>query len=392
MKIYSPTFDELAEFTDANSFGRTSCNVSDGKATITRVLYFRADFQFETAADILALEVYPSVGSAHPKYSQYKYTGNASIEPFSETSLLWQASLEYATTYTKVSSSSSPGSTDDQDNKTDSEPWKLAPESVRVSFPEMMVTRERAINPETPTTADVPIVNSAGDIIPIEHPKRNTRIEFTFNVKTWDIETAHWLAHTTNNSALNICGLSVVEKSCILEKYDGTFHTVYEDNSTEVKWKYWSVDVSILVAFDLVTVEKLDIGNRAHFDPLLYSDALLTDVFLPDSKGPICKIRKAKKMGEKNYLPLGDLFFCSWEQYIILRQAYIAVSKKMNLDPLYDLQCEQMSDMPLLRSGNLDLGAIDGTEPYRTLFFQMYPAADWGALELPSKGVVQKWT
>jgi hypothetical protein len=101
------------------------------------------------------------------------------------------------------------------------------------------------------------------------------------------------------------------------------------------------------------------------------------------------------KNGTKDvYLPIGDIVYCGWKQFIAIRQAYLG--KTLNPDnkiEVYDCQCEQLTQMPLIaygdKKGQIDIPAIEGEKGYDTLTFYEYPLKSWKALNLPEKGM--KW-
>lgn len=391
MKIYSPDFNNDPDFQDNNTFTRTGCSVSDGIATITRTLYFKADNISETAADILDLNVFPQKGSAHPKYPRFKYQGNAKIEPFSDKSLFWLAELEYVN-----GNIGSDGSSGDEDEDEDVAPWQLGPESVNITYPEVTVPLELAYNEDGEKT--VPVQNSAGDMIPAETTVCNMRIEATFATRNWDEDNGIAYCNTINQSAIRVFGIRLPEKKAVIKSLNASYLTVYEDNSTNIKWRYWSVNVVIDVDISgtIIYQNKLNIGDRAKFDNLFLGDDPLLkegniETTFPGTTTPsqICKFRMTKKIGD-NYLPLGDIVFCSWEQYLAIRQAYYAASS--SLPSPYDMQCEQLTSMPLTASGYLLTEAIPGHQDYdgskyESLPFLQYRPKSWNYLNLPEKGI-----
>lgn len=398
---------------DESNFTRTEASVNNGVATIHRKMYFEADSVAEDSVDVLALAEFPTKHSAHPNHPSYKYYGNASIAPTSTRSKVWVADLEYSTT--------DPNATDSDGASVTSEtkPWKLRPDNIAFTYPEVIVPfREsydslgRMYNKDG--NAILPVKNSAGDMIAAERSVRNIQMSFTFATLNWDINNAIEYGNSINAEEITICGLTIPAGKALLLPPECSYITVYEDNSTSIKWQYWSVNIVIQIDKTslLLNRKMLDVGDRAKFPVLdLFGDALLaaagadTSFIETLNASQICHFRKTiaydipGEKDKKKYIPNGELVFCSWGQFISARQLYyeasmeLVKSKKMN--DIYELQCEQDTQMPLDGSGYLYKNAIEGTPeyvsgtPYMTLTFREYPEMRWDSLNLPKKGI--KW-
>ncbi len=398
MKVFNGNIDSIED-----NFYRNSASISDGIATITRTIYFEAESKNECAADIISLAEFPQMRAAHPSYAQYKYYGNASISPLSEKSKFWKAELEYST--------ARPSQTDSDGNQvtSDTPPWKLLPDNITFSAPEIVVPFDKGYVGNKKYDADgsvlAPVTNSAGDIIVAETALRNIKMSFNYAVEDWDVENIIDFANTINNGPITVCGLSIPAGGALLQVPEPRFLTVYEDGSSKIKWQYWDVGINILIEKDGEILERkfLDVGDRAIFPEIEFTDDLISDASasktIPASSGAerICHFRKTKKYtigGKDKYLPLGNLVFCGWSQFLQIRQLYLDASSallSMQNSP-YELQCEQDTQMPLDGSGGLFYEAIKGHpsylgSPYKTRKFNEYSTADWDNLNLPTKGI-----
>lgn len=404
---------------DASQLTRLSATVSDGLATIHRRIYFRADAPNEDAMDILNLKEFPAKYSAHPRHAAFKYYGNAEIAPLSERSNIWMADLEYSTT--------DPNATDDDGNKVDSEtpPWKLKPDNIQFTYPEVVVPFTASYN-STGKLYDkngnvvLPVRNSAGDKIPAERSVRNVQMSFTFATKSWSVNNAINYGNSINAKEITVCGLDIPEFKGLLLPPDCSYITVYEDGTSKIKWQYWSVTVNIQIDTTglLLYRRLLDVGDRAKFKELdLSADALLTAAKTANSRFSNLKIKAETKPSQichfrlneavsygtnkKLFYPTGKLVFCSWGQYLAARRLYLRASEILmntaprQMDHLYELSCEQDTQMPLDGAGSLLTKAVEGHDdyvkdtPYKTLVFREYPTRSWANLNLPKKGM--KW-
>lgn len=409
---------------DESHLTRLNATVTDGVATIRRRIYFEAEHPYEDAMDIVTLPEFPVKYSAHPRHAAFKYFGNADINPLSEGSKIWAAELEYSTT--------DPNATDDDGHPVDDNtpPWKLRPENIQFTYPEVIKPLEAAYNDngeryDSGGKVLVPVKNSAGDKIQLEYSVRNLQMSFTFNVENWSVNNALTYGNSINQNEITVCGLTIPAKRGLLLPPQCTYITVYNDKSTTVKWTYWAVNIDIQVDYtgDLLERKVLDVGNRATFPvlDLSYDDFLSAaktlksdlNLEIPATTVPsqICHFRLQKLMfansdGTKVFWPVKEnlspdagLVFCSWEQFLAARQLYIAASRILMENNVikaeYDLQCEQDTQMPLDGLGGLDTSTIKGhvdyveNSPYVTKSFRQYPTTDWSSLHLPTKGIGQ---
>ena len=410
---------------DESNFTRTEATVTNGLATITRRMYFEADSEVEDSIDVMALPEFPTRYSAHPKHPAYKYYGNANIKPISEHSRRWVAELEYSTT--------DPNATDEDGRTVTSEtkPWKLRPDNIQFTYPEIVLPFEVSYNStgklyDKNGDAILPVKNSAGDKIQAERSVRNVQMSFTFATQNWNVNNAVNFGNSINSKEITVCGLEIPAYRGLLLPPECSYITVYEDNSTKVKWRYWSVSVNIQIDTTglLLYRRLLDIGDRAKFkeldlsaDPMLQAakqiDSRFSNFKIPATAKPsqICHFRLRQllytasdkgKVTHYLFSPTGKLVFCSWEQFIAVRQLYIAASyilmntKIPLIDGIYDVQCEQDTQMPLDGQGGLfetvcnpDMPGYKPDTPYKALVFREYPALSWSSMNLPKKGI--KW-
>lgn len=368
----------------------SAARIIDGEVTIDRIMYFQGEVN-EGAADVMALGVFPQKGSAHPKHPQYKYYGNATVEPMESEGRVWRAVLEYST--------SNPNQTDVNGKPVTSEtaPWNLKPDSINFSYPETTLPFDMAYDDKG--NATIPVLNSAGDPLIATKSVCNAQMSFTFATKKWDVNNSIEYGETINSSSIKVCGITIGARRGLLKPPEASFITVYEDGSSKVKWQYWSVTVTIV--FDLhgniFERELLNVGDRAKFKELpLGDDPLLKDgganTTFPETKNAsqICSFRKTVKStvnGKSSYLPLGDVVFCSWDQYIAIRQAYLDASTALErqITSPYELQCEQQRQMPLDNKGYIDTDALT-SKKYYTANYKVYPSMSWGGLNLPKTG------
>ena len=364
-------------------FTRTAASVTDGEAVIKRRIYFQAETCDEDAVDILSLKEFPQKFSAHPRHPAFKYYGNANIQPISEKSSIWVAELDYSTT---------------NPNAQDIEPWKLGPEQISLNTTEVTVPFQTSYDPSN-SQKNKRVCNSAGDPFVEQKTARNLELSFTFAAKKWNEKNVLDFTNTINSKTITVAGYKIEAKTAIIKNLSPTFITVYEENSKEVKWKYWQIAVTILIDTTNTVIARkiLDVGDRAKFSEFeLVDDFLPTRITIPETAYPsqICRFRKAKNIAENgepaNYAPIGDLVFCSWDQFLTIAKHYQNAALQLGKTNLsarnYQPQVEQMSQMPLFY-GHLDLDAIKGEKQYETLTFYEYPTKSWSSLDLPEKGM-----
>jgi hypothetical protein len=387
----------------ASNLFRTSANISNGVTTISRVMYFEADNMNEDAVDIASLPEFPMKYAAHPSHPQFKYYGNATIEPFSVQSKKWRATLEYST-------SSNSSSIDVDGGKVNSEtpPWKLKPDNINFTYPELTIPFKMAFDKKG--NCKIPVVNTAGDALTATRSVYHAKLSFTFATQNWDINDALTYSNSINSDSTTICGIKFQKNTALLLPPEATYVTVYQDGSDKIKWQYWNVSVNIMIDIskNIFVRKLLNIGDRAKFKSLdlskddLFTDAHITTTFPPTNiASQICSFRLTKRVdqgsGKTGYEPLGDLVFCSWEQYLAIRRAYINASLSSKLKDritgIYQLQCEQQSQMPLDKDGFLLTSAIQGHPDYDPMAeylernFNQYPSKSWSKLNLPKVGV-----
>ena len=393
--------------------------MQDGVVTIQKRLYFKVPAgqnprQYNDI-DVYSHPLFPQKYSALSADPRYKFYGNASVHHDLDDGKYFTAELEYST--------QEPNATDDSGATvtSDTKPWKLKPDNIEFSYPEMNVAFEASYNSTgrlykmvydakegTVYEPVLPVANSAGDPFLLERTVRNLQMSFTFSAQNWNIEHAINYGNTINANEITVVGLTIPAGRALLMPPECTYLTVYEDNSSRVKWRYWSVKIIIQIDMTglLLLRKVLNIGDRALFPAITnYSDDLITTpVTFPASSGAaqICKFRKYKKTeltgGEYNFSQYGDNVFCSWDQFIAFRQEAISKSAALKKSStaytggIVDPHCEQLTKMPLIaygtNKGQLDTAAITSGK-YSSLSFREYPYKSWAALNLPKKGI--KW-
>ena len=397
----------LSGVDDANSTRLNSgSTMQDGVITINKKIYFRVpdgeNPRSYNDLDVYSHEKFPKVYSALTEDPRYKFYGNASISHDWDDGHYFTAELEYST--------SNPNATDVDDKAVDSNtpPWKLRPDNISFSYPERQVPFQAAYNSSGKRyNANgqilIPVQNSAGDPFVAQTVEREAEISFSFATKSWDPNNAIYYGSTINSQEISVCGLKIPARRGLLRPPECEFITTYEDSSGNKKWEYWNVRISILITFSDYGFAKkvLDVGDKAHFAALDYKDSLLPGgIILPATTGgasQICSFRKYVITDLGNgyaYAPIGDIVFCSWEQFLAFRQGAINQSIFLTkvvpsyLGGIVDPQCEQHSQMPLDANGYFDKKALK-TKQYNTLSFLEYPTKSWSSLNLPKKGV--KW-
>lgn len=396
----------------------------DGEATIQRQILFESDAPFESGADVLNVTGFPEKYSAHPLYPQYKYYGNGRIYPSADRSKIWIADLEYSTTDTSGTD------TDGGRITADTPPWKLFPDNIQFTYPEFKIPFRAAYDDKgkmyDPTGKKIlkPVVNSAGDIIAAERTLRNIQMSFTFSVKKddWKIKNGLDYGNTINQNTENVCGFAIPAGRGMMMPPEANFVTVYHDGSSRIKWQYWSINVTIMIDMTGLTLDRrfLDVGNRAIFDDLdLKDDAFLafaktkygsqikTTFTRSQKPGQIGHFRLTRQVGSgtkidgvtrHTFLPDGKIIFCSFDQFIQIREMYVTASlnfqndeknKKLRVN-YYEPQWTQDSNIPL-HEGKVYTKAIPGMEDYVNgtyydeLTFREFARLNWKNLNLPDR-------
>ena len=394
--------------------------MQDGVVTIPKRLYFKVpngqDPRQYSDLDVYSHPLFPQKNSALAADPRYKFYGNATVRHELDDGKYFTAELEYST--------ENPNATDSDGKPVTSEtkPWKLRPDNIEFSYPEMNVKFEASYNSTGKLYEKIydsengssiykpvlPVTNSAGDPFLLERTVRNLQMSFTFAAQNWNINNSIVYGNTINSNEITVVGLKIPAGRALLMPPECTYMTVYEDNSSRIKWQYWNVKVVIQIDMTglLLMRKVLNIGDRALFPENYYYDDLIASptIVIPPSEGAgqICKFRKYIKTeqagGEYNFSQCGDIVYCSWDQFIAFRGEAIARSAALKKkDTKYtggivDPQCEQLTKMPLIASGTnkgqLDTAAITSGQ-YSSLSFREYPYKNWSSLNLPKKGI--KW-
>lgn len=385
--------NNLSAIDTSSNLYRSTAQITDGKATFERTMYFESTKSGEDAVDVMSVKGFPQKYSAHPNKPNYTYYGNGTVEPIDSEGKYWKAVLQYSTNNPNSSGTSISG----KPVTADTPPWDLKPDNISFTYPETTIPFELAYDKNGELT--VPVRNTAGDKIPATRSACNVQMSFTFATKSWNINNAMTYGNTINATAIKVCGFSLPAEFGLLRPPEASYITVYEDGSNVVKWQYWSVTVTILFDYqnNLLKRKFLNVGDRARFLFLSLSDDPLVkraDVsrYISSSSTPsqICRFNKTQEQrigGKLYFYPGGETVFCSWQQYVEARQRYIAASSilmsKGEMDSIYELQCEQEKQMPLSPNGYLDEDAVKNGR-YNTVSFIQYPAKSWKKLNLPN--------
>lgn len=409
--------------TDADSIRLNSgSSMQDGVVTITKKLYFRVpdgqDPRAYSDLDVYGHPNFPQMYSAMPEDPRYKFYGNASVKHDLDDGHFFTAELEYTT--------EDPNATDSDGNPVTSEtkPWELRPDNIEFSYPEVNVRFEASYNStgklyektgrdssgNTVYTPVLPVANSAGDPFTAERTVNYIQMSFTFATRNWDVMNAIKYGNSINSKDITVCGLQIPAGQALLMPPECSYITVYEDNSSRVKWEYWSVRIVIKIDVnDVFLLQKiLNVGDRAFFDEISFWDDLVGECYLPpeDGVGQICRFRTfvadSLNDGKYSYSQTGGVVFCSWNQFLAFRGKALAASAELSspasseygfyVGGIVDPQCEQLTQMPLVATGRwrgyLDVDAIIN-QNYSSLEFRSYPYKSWSGLNLPKKGM--KW-
>lgn len=282
----------------------------------------------------------------------------------------------------------------------------------------------------------VPIVNSAGDRILYQEEKNCLQMSFTYNVEYTKWNKSHILdyGNTVNSAGLTVCGFKIKKGTALLRPPSATLVKTLKPGTNKVKWKYWRISVSLLIdpTREVFYARMLNVGDRAMWgseaitptdgDQLInYICTKWPSVPYPridnaanyTAKSRIVKIRLAQYASEENglriYVPTGAVKIISWDFYLALRNwffactgAHIKGGKSVNDTGIqrYDLQCEQLTQIPLRGlefyknhtqngSGTEVYGGVDEDaiekKDYHYLDFLKYPSMNWAGLNLPAK-------
>ena len=379
-------------------------SMQDGIITINKKIYFRVpdgeNPRQYSDLDVYSHPLFPQRYSALSQDARFKFQGNASITHERDDSKYFIAELEYSTS-TSVNFPTS----NDQAVDANTPPWKLLPDNITFSYPERQVPFQAAYDYSgnryfSSGLALLPVQNSAGTPFVAQTTERDMELSFTFAAKKWNINNSLYYGNTINASEIEICGVTIPARRGLLRPPECEFVTTYEESSGKKKWEYWNVRVSILITFSNTGFAKrvLDVGDECYWNDIQYKDAVLDIGFTlrgsTTKRSRICSFRKYKEFkrsdGKYSYFPVGDIVYCSWDQFIAFREAiisesvYMKATEKKYTGEILDPQCEQLSQMPLDGFGFLDENAIR-TKQYNTLSFLEYPTKSWKSLNFPSR-------
>lgn len=374
-------------------------SISDGVASVTKTVYLhfkRADGGLLTAEDYANAKFearksvfFPQKNAVLAQDASFKFSGNGTITMWSQTAQVICLELEY----TSGSSGSSGGGTQNGDSNTP--PYELGVTEIDFTPEINVVPMTYGYNEEG---KKIPTVNSAGDPILAETEQYRGAMRFTYYLKESGWKNNYSIAYmgTSNSRDITILDVPIDKKRALLKEISAKFLKTYDDDGKE-KWRYWSITVTILAGENITHF--LDIGDRAFFKDISYSDDLITEVItlngtLPSTgtSSQIVRWRKFKKTtmasGKYSYNQTGDVIIGSWDQFLQFRGSVFSYSAaKISKDANYigetlEAQYEQLESIPLTKEGFVDLTAIQNkTYPTKDIYKRC--PKSWAALNLP---------
>ena len=307
--------------------------------------------------------------------------------------------------------------------------------------PTRIVVKENGTSTSTSTETSlddgftkVPVVNKAGDPLKLEKTVHNMKLSFTYYVKQtdgsstntknpWNANNGIFFGDTINANEVTVVGITIPKMSALLLPPQADY-IIQRDEDGDIDYTYWRIKIEIVIDLSgtLLYRRVLNLGDRALFGQKTFgsgtaqiNDALIipTDGSGTDAKvltktdraEQICKVRPLKRVnnsdGTFSFAQTGEVKFIGWSQFLAYRDYAISASKKVqDTDTAYtggivDLQCEQLSQIPLTDAGFVDEECMNvvgsGLAPdafkAHTLKFLQYRVADWSALNMPAVGV-----
>jgi len=282
--------------------------------------------------------------------------------------------------------------------------------------------------------AKFPVCNTAHDPFRLEKTIHNLEIKFSYALQTndWNINNGIYFGDSINAEEIKVIGITIPAKCGILYPMQADYVNVYKDNGT-FDYGYWNIQIRIVLDLSgtLRFRRVLNLGDRAKFPPMVIvrtgggvpegwpentivvQDEMMDLVpsaiqsYVPIHSCPtpeqIVKVYPLKKIlnvstNTYTFYQTGNPVYMAWSQYISYRnwaiQISSALAKKTNVSPSYDgevidLQCEQLTQMPLDYDGTLDMNNVIFGGTHKTLIrnFLEYRIVDWSDLKLPAKGI-----
>lgn len=282
----------------------------------------------------------------------------------------------------------------------------------------------------------VPVVNTAGDPLKLEKTVHNMKLSFTYYIKQsegssintknpWNVNNGIFFGDTINSEEITVVGITIPAMSALLLPPQADY-IIQRDDEGEIAYTYWKIKIEILIDLSgtLLYRRVLNLGDRSRFAQLQFGSTASTGVVVdelisttlgegasdkiltkPERPEQICKVRPFKKSlnsdGSYSYSQTGDVIFMGWSQFLQYRDFAISASKALqSTDVNYnggivDLQCEQLSQIPLTEDGYVDVDymreggsglSADAFKAHMQKFLQ-YRVANWSTLDMPTVGI-----
>lgn len=279
-----------------------------------------------------------------------------------------------------------------------------------------------------------PVCNTANDPFRLERTIHNLEIKFSYALQTndWNINNGIYFGDTINSDEIKVIGITIPAKCGILYPMQADYVNVYDDDG-DFDYGYWNIQIRIVLDLSgtLRFRRVLNLGDRAKFPPMVIQrtgggipsgwpentivvhDEMMDVVpsarqsYVPihacNTPEQIVKVYPLKKINNVanntyTFYQYGDPVYMGWSQYVSYRLWAIQISSGLarlaNASPAYegdaiDLQCEQLTQMPLDYDGTLDMNNVLFGGTHKTLIrnFLEYRIVDWTDLKLPSKGI-----
>lgn len=396
--------------------------VSNGTIQVTKKLVFVVPDGVSPRAynglDVFYHPLFPQKGAALDEDPRLTFTGDAEITHWMDDGKCIEAELTYSSPDFSVSGNPGDGdpATDKEGNKItpDTPPWKLRPQGVRISSVTQDMTWKMAYDykgglVDRHGNATNPCVNAAGDMLKVQGPYRAIQLSFTFykQANSWSIARGREAENSINLDNVIVCGELIAAGTGLIKQLNQEYITTYKNNGKSVKWRYWKLDVTILVdpARRMLCKNPLNIGDRA-YHPELATLPDIDDVYfcvrrdhrieaeadlvIPATQYPqqIVTFHPLKILyydSAKGQTILGPnldyTIWCGWKQFIAYREFIRQYSEEYQYQ-IPDIQCEQMHDIPLTVDGLVDFQAMT-TRNYSTKTFWLHPQKNWAFVSLP---------
>ncbi len=394
--------------------------VSGGVLTVQKDLVFKvprgADPRAYNAMDVYYSQYFPMRGSVMDEDARMVFSGEAEITHWCDDGNYIVASLTY-NSMRPVGADQDDDNDKDVDGKEitkDTPPWKLRPQEVRFNT----LTQERPLTIAYNSNGELfrdgkavnPVMNTVGEPFHVNGLYKYQQMSFSYYVQSskWSSDKGWNYSNTINKSDITVCGMKIEDGTGLLQPISATLLTTYKQGSTKVKWKYWKIDVSIVIDKDRLTLSKtvLNVGDRAKHHPIntlgeidsFYITAMNAGWFttapvIAAATYPqqIVTFHPFKYVGQDDqgrYLNVPDInrtVWCGWQQFIAYREGVLQIARSMGSRVVVpDPQCEQQHDIPLDKDGFVDFPAINAGTCYYRRFWQ-FPKLSWSSIGLPKK-------